>query len=146
MVDKEMTPCEKLGYKVGDKFIYISDDEDFEQGSVIVLKEDDGSECVQFYVEPDRNDYAYANLSDVRPVSQSRPIVSGFDNVDKPAHYASGDIECIDAIRAQMTPEEFQGYLKGNVAKYMWRWRDKGGAESLRKARWYLDRLISTEI
>jgi len=69
-----------------------------------------------------------------------------FDSVEKPAHYASGDIECIDAIKAQMTPEEFQGYLKGNVSKYMWRWRDKGGVESLRKARWYLERLISTEI
>ena len=65
-----------------------------------------------------------------------------FDNVERPSHYASGEIECIDAMRAQMTPEEFQGHLKGNVVKYMWRWREKGGVESLRKARWYLDRLI----
>lgn len=70
----------------------------------------------------------------------------GFDNVERPSHYASGDIECIDAIKAQMSPEEFQGYLRGNVVKYMWRWHDKGGVESLRKARWYLERLIKTEI
>ena len=69
-----------------------------------------------------------------------------FDNVNRPAHYASGEIECIDAIRAQMSKEEYQGYLRGNVVKYMWRWRDKGGVESLRKAKWYLDRLIASEV
>lgn len=69
-----------------------------------------------------------------------------FDAVNKPSHYASGDIECIDAIKAQMSAEEFQGYLRGNVVKYMWRWRDKGGLESLRKARWYLERLIQSEV
>lgn len=70
----------------------------------------------------------------------------GFDTVDKPAHYASGEIECIDAIKAQMSKEEFQGYLRGNVVKYMWRWRQKGGVESLRKADWYLRRLIESEV
>lgn len=69
-----------------------------------------------------------------------------FDNVNRPSHYASGSIECIEAIKAQMTPEEYQGYLRGNVVKYMWRWREKGGVESLRKARWYLDRLIASEV
>ncbi len=69
-----------------------------------------------------------------------------FDNVNRPSHYASGSIECIEAIKAQMTPDEYQGYLRGNVVKYMWRWREKGGVESLRKARWYLDRLIASEV
>lgn len=67
----------------------------------------------------------------------------GADTVDHPSHYTSGSIECIDAIQAQMTPEQFAGYLRGNVAKYVWRYEHKGGAESLRKARWYLDRLIA---
>ena len=66
-----------------------------------------------------------------------------FDPVDKPMHYAAGTVECIDAIEAQLTPEEFRGYLKGNVAKYMWRERKKGGTESLKKANWYLNRLIN---
>ncbi len=65
-----------------------------------------------------------------------------FDLVNSPAHYASGGIECIDAIEASMTPEEFQGYCKGNLIKYTWRYRDKGGTQDLQKARWYLDRLI----
>ena len=68
-----------------------------------------------------------------------------FDPVEKPMHYAAGSVECIDAIEAQLTPEEFRGYLKGNIAKYMWRERKKGGKESLKKAKWYLNKLIDLE-
>jgi hypothetical protein len=66
-----------------------------------------------------------------------------FELINHPPHYTDGTIECIDAIQAQLTPEEYRGYLKGNIAKYVWRERHKGGRESLMKARWYLDRLIS---
>ena len=68
-----------------------------------------------------------------------------FDPEEKPVHYAAGSVECIDAIEAQMTPEEFRGYLKGNVVKYLWRERKKGGKESLKKAKWYLNKLIDLE-
>ena len=64
------------------------------------------------------------------------------DPVNHPSHYASGGIECIDAIEASMSAEEFQGYCKGNLIKYTWRYRDKGGLQDLHKANWYLDRLI----
>ena len=67
------------------------------------------------------------------------------DNVNHPPHYNQQSIECIDAIEAQMTPEEFRGYLKGNVVKYLWRERKKGGKESLKKAKWYLNKLIDLE-
>lgn len=63
-------------------------------------------------------------------------------NVNNPLHYQSEKMECIDAIEAQLSPEEFMGFLKGNIAKYLWREKTKGGAESLRKAKWYLDKLI----
>lgn len=66
------------------------------------------------------------------------------DNVNHPDHY-SGAIECIDAIQACMSDEEFAGFLRGNVMKYIWRYRKKGGVESLKKAQWYLDRLIEVE-
>ena len=68
-----------------------------------------------------------------------------FDPVEKPVHYAAGSVECIDAIEAQMTPEEFKGYLKGNVVKYLWRELKKGGKESLKKAKCYLNKLIDLE-
>ena len=65
------------------------------------------------------------------------------DMVNSPAHYKLNDIECIEAIEAALTPEEFRGYCKGNSLKYTWRERYKGkSVEDLRKARWYLDRLI----
>ena len=67
------------------------------------------------------------------------------DNVERPAHYRQGDVECIDAIKAALTPEEYRGYLKGNIIKYTWRERLKGGTESLKKAAWYLKRLLKEE-
>jgi len=66
------------------------------------------------------------------------------DNVNGPAHYTSGTIECIVAIQAALGAE-FKGFLRGNVIKYLWRYQDKGGVEDLRKARWYLERLIKEE-
>ena len=67
-------------------------------------------------------------------------------NVTRPKHYISSDgPECIDAIKASMSSDEFAGYLRGNVMKYIWRFRKKGGVEDLEKARWYLDKLIEEE-
>ena len=67
------------------------------------------------------------------------------DPVNSPKHYADtdGGIECIEAIEASMSMEEFKGFLKGNVQKYVWRYAQKNGAEDLKKAKWYLDRLIT---
>lgn len=65
------------------------------------------------------------------------------DAVQHPSHYTRGGIECIDAIRASMTADGFCDYCKGNIIKYIWRWRDKGGVEDLRKASVYLDWLIN---
>lgn len=65
------------------------------------------------------------------------------ENVNSPDHYQSETgIECIEAIRAALTPEEYRGYLKGNAIKYIWRERKKGGNESMAKARWYINRLL----
>lgn len=69
------------------------------------------------------------------------------DNVNSPAHYNLNEhgIECIQAIEASMSKEEFQGYVKGNCVKYIWRYKNKGKAkEDLQKAQWYLNKLIET--
>ena len=63
------------------------------------------------------------------------------DPVNHPPHYTVGAIECIDAIRAALTDDEFRGYCKGNALKYVWRERHKGQTESLQKAEWYLKRI-----
>lgn len=69
------------------------------------------------------------------------PCTTLTDAIDPP-HYTAGAVECIDAIRASMSADEFRGHLKACCIKYLWRYRDKGGVESLKKCRWYLDRLI----
>ena len=67
------------------------------------------------------------------------------DLINNPSHYNTGDNECIEAIQASMTTRQFQGYLKGNVMKYVWRHEYKGKMlDDLRKARWYLNKLIET--
>jgi len=75
-------------------------------------------------------------------VKEEAPVVKE-DQVNHPSHYADGGIECIEAIEAQLTAEEYQGYLRGNCVKYLWRWRHKGGKTDLAKAQWYLDRLLT---
>jgi hypothetical protein len=60
------------------------------------------------------------------------------DKVNSPPHYGQGKIECIDYIKDFLTPEEFIGYLRGNIAKYLHRFRYKNGIEDLKKAEWYL--------
>ena len=65
------------------------------------------------------------------------------DAVNNPRHYTGAGIECIEAIKASMTPDALAGYLKGNVQKYLWRYEKKvNPVEDLKKARWYLDYLI----
>ena len=65
------------------------------------------------------------------------------DNVHSPAHYKYGKKETIEVIRDCMTEDEYHGYLKGNVLKYVARYKFKGEPlEDLEKAQWYLNRLI----
>lgn len=70
------------------------------------------------------------------------------NNVDRPSHYTAGGIETITAIEAMVGQAGWSpltGYRLGNVLKYLWRHAAKGGVESLKKARWYLDREIEAQ-
>lgn len=66
------------------------------------------------------------------------------DKVNKPAHYVMKK-ECIEIIKDAMTDFEFEGYLQGNIMKYMYRWRHKNGVEDLEKAKWYINYLIKMQ-
>lgn len=105
--------------------------------------------------ETDGNGLVWANgdvyepETHVQPTADTYRVVDGVillltsDPVNSPSHYASGDIECIDAIKASMTREAFLGYLKGNVQKYMWRYEKKvNPIEDVKKARWYMNKLV----
>lgn len=64
------------------------------------------------------------------------------DPVNRPAHYTSGGIECINAMQAAFGVEAVKDFCLCNAFKYLWRHRNKNGVEDLKKARWYLNRLI----
>jgi hypothetical protein len=75
-------------------------------------------------------------------IEKEKPVS---DNVNKPSHYTQGGIECIDAIRASLGLAEFADYCKGNIIKYIWRYRFKNGIEDLKKAAVYLNWMIDAE-
>lgn len=62
-----------------------------------------------------------------------------------PNHYVFGGIETIEYLKAKLTPEEYRGFLKGNVLKYVSMEAEKNGLEDLKKDKWYLDKLIEFE-
>ncbi|MDB6104107.1 MAG: hypothetical protein JWO52_4106 [Gammaproteobacteria bacterium] len=64
------------------------------------------------------------------------------ESVNHPQHYGGDTVyEVIKVLEAWLTPDEFIGFLKGNVIKYEARARHKGGAEDAAKAAWYAERL-----
>lgn len=65
------------------------------------------------------------------------------DKINHPEHYTAGAIECIEALKAATQGlEGIEAVCTANAIKYLWRWKRKNGAEDLRKAKWYIDRLI----
>ena len=65
------------------------------------------------------------------------------DNVNHPSHYTFGKIEVMDYIEDKLSDVECECYFVGNIIKYVSRFRKKNGIEDLKKAQWYLNRLIS---
>jgi len=74
----------------------------------------------------------------------NRSPKAGYDPVERPEHYNVGEVQAIDYISMQLG-SGVKHYLEGNILKYMHRWRFKNGVEDLRKAKWYLDKLIMEE-
>ena len=80
------------------------------------------------------------------PLHPDDPQVEQVDrmlsDVKSPDHYAYGGIETIDYIKAKLTPEQYTGYLWGNVLKYISRFDKKEGIKDLKKAKVYIDWLV----
>ena len=87
------------------------------------------------YFTPVEQEISFSDYPDIYPT----PIK---DNVNSPSHYGQGKIEAIEYIKDSLTKEEYIGYLRGNIAKYLHRWRYKNGLEDLNKAQVYLGWLI----
>lgn len=80
-----------------------------------------------------------------RAVEEAPSTASLYNIVSRPRHYTSGEVECIDAIKSMCTREQYIGSLRATVVGYVWRYDKKNGVEDLKKAAWYLDRLIKEE-
>ena len=90
-----------------------------------------------------KRSYPIALFEVVTEDEMTKPNINDIlDNVEHPSHYCRGGIECIDAIEASLGKDEFAGFLRGNIIKYVWRYKDKNGLEDLKKAQWYLNKLI----
>ena len=65
------------------------------------------------------------------------------DNLNHPAHYTAGKVECIDALEAAtVNLTGIEAVCTANAIKYLWRWKMKNGVQDLQKAKWYIERLI----
>lgn len=87
------------------------------------------------------------SLEDIHGNSMPKTIkFVPFEDTDNdainPNHYKSGNMECIDALAETLGSEGIKAFCKGNVIKYLWRYEKKNGVEDLRKAQWYLNKLI----
>mgnify|MGYP000070509264 FL=1 len=91
-----------------------------------------------------------ATASDWNAASKPTTETKTFNQVERPAHYNQDDgIECIDAIKAQLTHDEFIGYIRGTIAKYNWRMMHKhpNPIQDASKIRWfsaYLEQYLLT--
>lgn len=101
----------------------------------------------------------YAEIEQVRQKSKLDQCISNFknmdhgkdfdefdlmsDNVNHPNHYTQGGIECIDALEsATIGKRGIEAVCTANIIKYLWRYEEKNGLEDVKKAQWYLNRLI----
>lgn len=82
-------------------------------------------------------------MTDKAIPTEAPPSGIGRDPVTNPSHYKG--IQPIDVMRNNFTRDEFRGFLKGNVLKYVMRYQDKGGLDDLKKAEQYLKWLIDFE-
>jgi len=77
----------------------------------------------------------------MRMMAEKENEMAKQDMVNSPLHYNKAGIETIDALEAMLV-DGFDYYLQGNIVKYLWRFRYKNGVEDLKKAQWYLNKLI----
>jgi len=131
---------------------------DGSEGRVVGEQDDDGNFLVDFWFTRKRIgiDKIYAvtpkvdlleqihedNLHDGYDDNDYDPF--NFDNVNKPKHYNQSKFEPIDVIQEWGGKDQFEGFCWGNVIKYCSRYKHKNGVEDLKKARYYLDKLIGS--
>ena len=139
-----------IEYASGDKYWHLNDKRHREDGPAIEYA--DGDKYWYLNDELHREDgpaieYADGDKSwwlNGKEVTEEEVMGNNTkDNVNKPSHYNQAGIECIDAIKASLG-DEYPDYCKGNVMKYLWRYKYKNGIEDLKKAQWYLNSMVES--
>ena len=103
--------------------------------------------CVQyanfiskFFEEHDITNWELAGVKTRFPIDEK--FCGASEDKINPDHYKVGGIETFDILKAKLSPEELEGFCKGNVIKYITREKEKESFESLLKCHWYLTSLI----
>lgn len=65
--------------------------------------------------------------------------------VNHPSHYCTGKYECIDVMEEALGTDNVKGFCLCNAFKYLYRHKNKNGLEDIKKAKWYIDKLIELE-
>lgn len=132
------TLCETLGYKVGQKFELVNDVGfmGLKKGDIVELYNDDGTAAPKFSSEC-RSRQFFLNLGKVKPITNQ-------ERVDCPEHY-DNPIQPWEYMQSCGTAEEYRGYLRWNVLKYISRYTKKDGIKDLKKCKDYLEELIEFE-
>ena len=109
----------------------------------------DEAGCVFDEMSDDMLNKCYDWFREIRPVACENAEDSccnkepNADMVNHPVHYTQGGIECIDCIKsATVGKVGIEAFCVGNAIKYLFRYEEKNGIEDVKKARWYIDRLI----
>lgn len=89
-------------------------------------------------------DYRYSGMADRRKEERRNKNVKVYDNIN-PSYYDNRKIKAIDCVKSLLegVNNGFEGFLKGNLYKYVCREQFKGGKEDLEKAKWFLDKIIT---
>lgn len=104
--------------------------------------------CPAIVVDSSKDEVQSVKLTkeDEKELDDLLPFGEGVhhDPVNHPSHYeGNGKVECIDCIESAVSGlEGFHAFCAGNAIKYLFRFSHKNGIEDLRKAEWYIDRLI----
>lgn len=104
---------------------------------IILYKVLDG--VILTFDQIDTTDVEHIGIDLATDENYSLPVEGDSINPD---HYTHGGIETIDYLQAKLSAEEFKGFLKGNVLKYLSRAEKKNGAEDYKKAQWYMNKLV----
>lgn len=100
------------------------------------MSDDMLNKCYNWYKELDQ-----ASCENAEDICCNKE--SNVDMVNHPSHYTQGGIECIDALKAATVSKNgIEAVCTANAIKYLWRYEEKNGIEDVKKARWYIDRLI----